>query len=32
MSIRMNTEDVISRGREIESHVEDVTADRKSVV
>lgn len=26
MSIRMNTEDVISRGREIESHVEDVTA------
>lgn len=26
MSIRMNTEDVTARGREIESHVEDVTA------
>ena len=26
MSIRMNTEDVIARGQEIESHVEDVTA------
>ena len=26
MSIRMNTEDVIMRGQEIESHVEDVTA------
>ena len=26
MSIRMNTEDVIARGREIGSHVEDVTA------
>ena len=26
MSIRMNTEDVIVRGQEIESHVEDVTA------
>ena len=25
MSIRMNTEDVIARGREIASHVEDVT-------
>ena len=26
MSIRMNTEDVIARGQEIGSHVEDVTA------
>ena len=26
MVIRMNTEDVIARGQEIESHVEDVTA------
>ena len=25
MSIRMNTEDVIARGQEIGSHVEDVT-------
>ena len=26
MSIRMNTEDVLARGQEIGSHVEDVTA------